>query len=110
RVADAPAIDVFDGDSMAMVARKLIEEAAGIGNCIVVGRGAQCILQGRPDAFHVFVYAPMAERVRRVRERFGPAHAPPDAIRAHDRERAAYVKHPYGCEWCNPHLDHAMLS
>jgi cytidylate kinase len=109
-VAGAPGIDVFDGDAMAALSRKLIEEAADIGNCIVVGRGAQCILQGRPDAFHVYIYAPMNERLRRVRERFGPARATPDAIRANDRDRAAYVKHHYGCEWSNPHLYHAMFS
>lgn len=109
-VGGVPGIDVFDGDAMAALSRKLIEEAADIGNCIVVGRGAQCILQGRPDAFHVFVYAPMEERLRRVRERYGPTQATPDAIRANDRDRAAYVKHHYGCEWSNPHLYHAMFS
>lgn len=109
-VAGTPGIDVFDGDAMAALSRKLIEEAAAIGNCVIVGRGAQCILQGRPDAFHVYIYAPMNERLRRVRERYGPALATPDAIRANDRDRAAYVKHHYGCEWSNPHLYDAMFS
>ncbi len=100
---------MFDGDAMAALARQLIEEAAEIGNCVVVGRGAQCILQARRDVFHVYVYAPMAERIRRAGERFGPDRATPDAIRAIDRERAAYVKHHYGCEWANPHLYDAMF-
>jgi cytidylate kinase len=95
---------------MVELSRKLIEEAANIGNCIIVGRGAQCILQGRPDAFHVFIiYAPMDERLRRIRERYGSARATPDAVRANDRDRAAYVKHHYGCE-SHPHLYHAMFS
>lgn len=106
----APSIDVFDADAMAALTRKLIEEAAHIGNCVIVGRGAQCILQNRTDAFHVYVYAPMQERLRRVRESLGPARATPDAVRANDRDRAAYVKHHYGCEWTNPHLYHAMFS
>lgn len=101
---------VFDSDAVANLSRHLIEEAAKIGNCVIVGRGGQCVLQGRADVFHVFVYAPMQERVRRVRERFGEAHAKPEIIRASDRERAAYVKHHYQCEWCNPHLYDAMFT
>ena len=101
---------VFDSDAMVALSRQLIEEAAEIGNCVIVGRGGQCILQNRQDAFHIYVYAPMAERIRRVRERLGEARATPEAIRASDRERAAYVKHHYECEWANPHLYDAMFS
>src|SRR5579885_1959318 len=49
---------VFDSDSMARLARRVIDEAASLGQCVIVGRGAQCILQQRKSAFHVFVYAP----------------------------------------------------
>ncbi len=106
-VADS---SVFDGDAMAGLARQLIEEAASIGNCVIVGRGGQCVLQGRRDVFHVYVYAPLEDRIRRVREKFGPQHATSEIIRASDRERAAYVKHHYQCEWCNPHLYDAMFT
>lgn len=37
---------------------KVIEKAASKGNCVIVGRGSPYILRNRPDAFHVFVYAP----------------------------------------------------
>lgn len=104
------ASSVFDSEAMVTLTRRLIEEAANIGNCVIVGRGGQCVLQGRPDVFHVFVYAPMEERLRRVRERFGEDQAKPEIIRASDRERAAYVKHHYQCEWCNPHLYDAMFT
>lgn len=100
----------FDGDAMAAQSRQLIEEAARLGNCVIVGRGGQCILQHRPGIFHVYVYAPMEERIRRVREAFGPQHATAENIRASDRDRLAYVKHHYQCDWANPHLYHAMFS
>ncbi len=108
---DAPTPpELFDSDSMAAFVRRVITEAARIGDCVIVGRGAQCILQGRVDAFHVYIYAPMHERVRRITEKFGAEKATPEAMRANDRARAAYVKHHYECEWCNPHLYHAMFS
>ena len=49
---------VFDAEEMAKISRKIIEEAHAEGNCVIVGRGSQCILQHKPDVFHVFVYAP----------------------------------------------------
>ncbi len=100
---------VFDSDAMAAKSRQLIEEAERLGNCVIVGRGGQCILQGRPDVFHVYVYAPMEERIRRVKEAFGAEHATPENIRAMDRDRIAYVKHHYRCDWANPHLYDAMF-
>jgi hypothetical protein len=100
----------FDSDTMAARSRQLIEEAARLGNCVIVGRGGQCILQGRPDVFHVYVYAPMEERVRRVRQAFGPENATVENIRASDRDRMAYVKHHYQCDWANPHLYDAMFT
>ena len=50
--------DVFDAEEMVKISRKIIEEAYTEGSCVIVGRGSQCILQHKPDVFHVFVYAP----------------------------------------------------
>jgi cytidylate kinase len=102
--------EVFDSDAMARLTRQLVEEAAKIGNCVIVGRGSQCILRGRRDAFHLFVYAPIEQRVQRVRKELGPARGTLEMVRESDRERAAYVKHLFGCEWCDPVLYDAMFS
>ena len=42
--------------------------AAGEGNCVIVGRGSAYYLHDRPDTFHVFVYAPFEEKVRRLQQ------------------------------------------
>lgn len=102
--------EVFDCDAMERFAKQMIEEAARSGNVVIVGRGGQCILQGRSDVFHAFVYAPLDQRMRRISQKFGPSHATPELIRESDRERAAYVRHHYHCEWCSPHLYDAMFS
>ncbi|HME07494.1 MAG TPA: cytidylate kinase-like family protein [Bryobacteraceae bacterium] len=101
--------DMFDADAMAGLSRRLIEEAAEIGNCVIVGRGAQCILQHRDDAFHVFVYAPLAERIRRIRKMYGDEHATAENVEAMDRRRNDYIEHHFGANWRDPHLYHSML-
>src|SRR5581483_5967105 len=101
--------EVFDGDAMVQLSRKIIQDAADRGNAVIVGRAAQCILQGRRDAFHVFVYAPMDERIRRVREAYGSAFATPARIEEQDRIRSHYVHHYYRAQWRDPHLYHALF-
>jgi len=56
---------VFDAEEMVKVSRKIVEQAHTEGNCVIVGRGSQCILAHKPDVYHVFVYAPMRERILR---------------------------------------------
>ncbi|MFP5204210.1 MAG: AAA family ATPase, partial [Acidobacteriota bacterium] len=55
--------DIFDAQRMAALTRRIIEEARTAGNCVIVGRGAQCILENKPDVFHVFIYASLRERM-----------------------------------------------
>lgn len=102
----------FDGDVAADLTRRVVEEAAEIGNCVIVGRGSQCILQQRQDAFHVFVYAPRSERLARVLEReTGKSKAEVEKkLDTQDALRAAYVRDHFGEDWQNRHLYHLMLS
>ena len=60
-VAVLPETGVFDAETMALLARAVIEHAWETGNCVIVGRGGQCVLQNRPDVFHVFLFAPDAD-------------------------------------------------
>lgn len=109
-VATLAPVDLFDAESMARLTREVIEEACSAGDCVIVGRGAQCILRGRDDVFHVFVYAPWAERVRRIQQRLQVTDAMEDLIRDVDQERAAYIKLYFGQDWADPHLYDLMIS
>lgn len=102
--------DFFDAATMARLAGRLIEAAYARGNCVIVGRGAQCVLQDRPDALHVFIYAPWQQRVARVRQRLPEETDPEELIRATDRDRAEYTRIHFGCEWSDPHLYHLLIS
>ena len=77
---------------------------------MIVGRGAQCILQTRESALHTFIYAPLAERIARVRERVDVCDYLEEYIRSIDDERARYIRTYFGCDWKDPHLYHMMIS
>jgi cytidylate kinase len=101
--------DLFDAETMAVLAQNMIEEAYRRGNCVIVGRGAQCVLRDRKDVFHVFIYAPWAERVARIRQRLPGKTDIEELIRTTDRQRADYIRTYFGCNWMNPHLYHLMI-
>ncbi len=77
---------------------------------MIVGRGAQCILQSKPDVFHAFVYAPLAVRIHLLQKRLEPGVNIEQRIRIVDGERAHYLKLRFGKEWNNPHLYDLMIS
>ena len=109
-VATVAATEFFDAETMAALGRKLIEEAYTKGNCVIVGRGAQCVLQNRQDVLHVFVYAPWPERVARARERAPSAGDIEELIRATDRQRSDCIRTYHGYTWNDPHLYHLLIS
>jgi cytidylate kinase len=102
--------DIFDAETMAEMARHLIEAAYERGNCVIVGRGAQCLLQDRRDVLHVFIHAPWHERIARVRQRIPAGIDIEELIRSTDRQRAEYIRMHFGCDWSDPHLYHMLIS
>ena len=109
-VAPVATTDIFDAETMAQLTRALIEHAYEVGNCVVVGRGAQCILQACPEAFHVFVYAPWDDKAARVSRRVGTGTDVPELIRGMDAERARYVRLNFGQDWADRHLYDLLVS
>jgi cytidylate kinase len=102
----------FDADEAAHLTHRVIEEAAAIGECVIVGRGSQCLLQRREDVFHVFIYAPKRQRVARIMRRYPnltKAEAEKKLV-SEDAARAAYVRTHFSEDWQNRHLYHLMVS
>lgn len=103
--------DVFDSERMVDFVRSYLSEMAAAGNCVVVGRGAACVLSKTPGVFHVFVYAGITRKIRWFEQQF-PEHAR-DAeaeILATDKRRAAYVKRFYQQDWADRRLYHLMMN
>jgi cytidylate kinase len=103
-----PESEAWDADAIAKLWAHVITEAAEIGCCVVVGRGGQCLLQKRTDAFHVYLYAPMREKVERLRGREKGADLAAVA-RERDARRSEYIRYHFNEDWRNPHLYNLML-
>lgn len=82
------------------VTEAVIEEAVQAGNLVLVGRGAQCLLANRPDALHVFCYAPPASLIAFAMSDRGVSHQEAARIvETTNRQREQYVKQHWNREW-----------
>lgn len=68
-----------------------ILQIAHIGNCVIIGRGANIITAKLKNAFHVRLIAPYEERVENIMKRFNFTHK--DAIRFIKKEETARKKY-----------------
>ena len=102
--------EAFDTDRMVALVQQVIESAAAQGNCVVVGRGAPWILRGRPDAFHVFIYARREDKIQRVRALGKTEEEAIEMVDTIDQERAAFIKRYYGQDWPTRALYDLMIN
>jgi len=103
-------IEAFDTDRMVALVQEVIQRAAAQGNCVVVGRGAPYFLRERADAFHVFLYAPRAEKMRRIRDAGKSEEEAEELLDTVDRDRIAFIKHYFNADWPTRALYHLMIN
>jgi len=101
---------VFDTDRMMSLMQEIMDRIGRDGNAVVVGRGAPFFLRENPEAFHVFLYAPRVEKIRRAVEDGISREDAEERVDSVDRERIAYVKHYFGADWPTRSLYHMMLN
>ena len=75
-----------------------------------MGRGSAFNLGSRNDAFHVFVYAPFLDRVRRLRATGESEHSARELAETVDRDRAAFIQQYFQVEWPGRHHFHLMVN
>lgn len=77
-----------------------IQKIAEEGSCVIVGRCADYILRGMPEATNVFVYAEEADKINRAVQEYG---VPEDSVRKlmkdTDKARANYYNYHTGRKW-----------
>jgi cytidylate kinase len=100
----------FDPDRMVEVGEQVMHKIAEQGNCVIVGRGAPYFLRDRSDVFHVFLYAPRAEKLRRIQSLGKSEHDAEDLVDTVDRERILFIKHYFGADWPTRSLYHVMIN
>ncbi len=101
---------VFDTDRMMSMMQEIMDKIAREGNAVIVGRGAPYFLRESPEAFHVFLYAPRAEKIQRSIADGNTRAEAEEQVDSVDRERAAYIKHYFNADWPTRSLYHLMLN
>jgi cytidylate kinase len=105
-----PRLRIADAEGIRHVAEELVRAAASEGNAVIVGRGAAYYLRDRPDAVHVFIYAPFDEKVRRLQLENRSQVEAVQLAESVDRDRAAFIKQQFDVEWPARHFFHLMVN
>ena len=105
-----PGAEPFDTDRFVAVGEHVMEKIAETGNCVIVGRGAPYFLRQRGDAFHVFLYAPHAEKLNRLLKVGKKEKEAEELLNTIDRDRITFVKRYFGADWPTRCLYHMMIN
>jgi len=107
---NAPRLKMVDTDCVREVMQQILPEIADAGNCVIVGRGSAYYLGNRRDAFHVFIYAPFQEKVRRLQAKGNGEKQAMDLAETVDRDRADFIKRYFDVDWPGRHRFHLMVN
>src|SRR5579872_1167366 len=105
-----PDAESFDTDRFVAVGEQVMEKIAEAGNCVIVGRGAPYFLRRRADAFHVFLYAPHAEKLERLQKIGKSEKEARELLDTIDRDRSTFVKRYFNADWPTRCLYHMMIN
>src|SRR5258706_13655408 len=96
---NAPEMQLLDADCIFETTARVVQQAANAGNGVIVGRGGADFLPDRSDAYHVFVYAPPEDKVRRLIQSGKSEAEAEDLVNSVDEERAAFIKKYFNLKW-----------
>jgi len=107
---NAPRLKMVDTDCVRDVVQQIVREIAETGNSVIVGRGSAYYLGDRTDTYHVFVYAPFEERVRRLIVRGKSEREASELAETVDRDREVFIKKYFNVDWPDRHRFHLMVN
>lgn len=88
-----------------------IKELANEGSCVIVGRCADYILRGMPEATNVFIYAEEEDKIKRAVEEYGvPQESVKKLMKDTDKARANYYAYHTGQKWGEPVNYHLSID
>jgi len=108
-VGEGPEFGV-DHDTVQTFTAGILQEAARVGNCVIIGRSAQCVLQRYPNVFRMLVYAPLKEKLVRMKLRHPDESDLSALLRRKDSERLHYARYYYDCDSADPRLYHITMN
>lgn len=90
---------------------RIITDLADQGDVVIVGRGGQMVLRGRPDVLHVRVIAPLETRVTQLqREKNMSTESARAMLDASNKGRARYIRRSYGISLDDASLYHMVIN
>lgn len=106
-----PEVRQLDENQAVTLVQATIQAAYRQGNVVIVGRGGQVLLRGKPNVLHVRIEAPQEVRVENVAadEELTRSMAEP-LVEERDRAAAGYLQRFYGVDWYEPWLYHMVLN
>jgi cytidylate kinase len=107
---NTPHMRIADAEGIRQMTEQLVRGAAAEGNAVIVGRGSAYYLRDHPDAFHVFIYAPFEEKVRRLQLQEKSQAEAIELAQSVDNDRAAFIKQHFGIEWPVRNFFHLMVN
>jgi cytidylate kinase len=105
-----PGAEPFDTDRFVAVGEQVMGKIAEAGNCVIVGRGAPYFLRQRADAFHIFLFAPHAEKLSRLLKLGKSRKDAEELLETIDRDRITFVKRYFDADWPTRCLYHMMIN
>jgi len=67
---------------------------------VLLGRGGQVLFRDRPDAFHIFVYAPFLQRVEWISQLYSlEEKAAARLVREQEERKKRYIRRVFGHSW-----------
>jgi cytidylate kinase len=107
---NAPKLNLVDSETILKITRRVVEQVAEQGNCVIVGRGSQQFLRSRPETLRFFLYAPREDKIRRLLARGKGEEEAEHLVNTVDRERADFIQKYFRVEWPDRAIYHAMLN
>lgn len=86
-----------NADKIWIAQKKVIEELAEKGACVIVGRCADYVLRERKDVLNVFVYADKKYRAERIVKQYGESELEPEK-RLADKDKKRKLNYKYFTE------------
>ncbi|MGE4498606.1 MAG: AAA family ATPase [Deferribacterales bacterium] len=102
---------VFDSKKFSSMVELIIKNLATDTNCVIMGRGSQCILESEPNCFHIRLTAPLEDRIQWLKdnEKLDEGKAA-ENIKAVEKRKKSYIKHYYGKDIDDSGLYHAVFN
>lgn len=94
-------------DYLVVIIAQLAEE----GNCVILGRGSQYILNDHPDAYHILLVRSYENRIKFVEENYEmPHNKAVDLVNREDRYRISLFKKLGKTDFDNPNIYHLVIN